>query len=122
MTPSHSVKFTPASLTALARAAWQVSPPRPADHHTDLLLKWWAKDAEADKHLQQNPNEIENVAKYANNVIVNDMEEHGPLWRMGSDGRPSLRPNDTVDYPYHAWLAGGRNKSHPPQAFDVWLA
>ncbi|KAG8679652.1 hypothetical protein FRC09_018823 [Ceratobasidium sp. 395] len=83
---------------------------------------WWAKDAEADKHLQQNPNEIENVAKYANNVIVNDMEEHGPLWRMGSDGRPSLRPNDTVDYPYHAWLAGGRNKSHPPQAFDVWLA
>ncbi|KAG8679643.1 hypothetical protein FRC09_018828, partial [Ceratobasidium sp. 395] len=82
---------------------------------------WWAKNEDADKYLKDNNNEMENVSKYADNVIVNDMEEHGPLWRM-TDGRPSLRPNDTVDYPYHAWLAGRRSDTELDQAFDVWLA
>ncbi|KAG9118789.1 hypothetical protein FRC07_006523 [Ceratobasidium sp. 392] len=86
------------------------------------ISQWWAKDEAGDKHLGQNPNEMDNVAQYADNVIVNDMEEHGPLWRTREDGRPSLRPNDTVDYPYHAWLAGRREQPEDTGKFDVWLA
>ncbi|KAJ3876870.1 hypothetical protein F5051DRAFT_453502 [Lentinula edodes] len=54
-------------------------------------------------------------------VIVPDMYEHGPLWRTRRDGLPSLRDNGTVDYPWHAWIAGGRSGSSP-QSFDVWVA
>ncbi|QRW09078.1 hypothetical protein RhiLY_08077 [Ceratobasidium sp. AG-Ba] len=85
---------------------------------------WWAKNEDGDQHLGSNPTEMDpsKLEQYADSVIVDDMEEHGPLWRMNDDGRPSLRPNDTVDYPYHAWLAGRREADSPSQAFDVWLA
>ncbi|GJE91250.1 aldos-2-ulose dehydratase [Phanerochaete sordida] len=53
-------------------------------------------------------------------VVVPAMHEHGPLWRTRPDGHPFLRVNDTIDYPWHAWLAGAGNPD--PQAFDVWLA
>lgn len=53
-------------------------------------------------------------------IIVPDMYEHGPLWRAGPDGYPLLRMNDTIDYPWHAWLAG--DGSPQPQSFDVWVA
>ncbi|KAK7040714.1 hypothetical protein VNI00_009620 [Paramarasmius palmivorus] len=55
-------------------------------------------------------------------LVVPDMCEHGPLWRIDSDGLPLIRKNDTVDYPWHvdeAWIAGdGRGE----QSFDVWIA
>ncbi|KAI0760588.1 hypothetical protein C8Q74DRAFT_1319566 [Fomes fomentarius] len=53
-------------------------------------------------------------------IVVPDMSEHGPLWRTDKDGLPILRKNDTVDYPWHAWLAGGGVPGQ--QRFDVWLA
>ncbi|KAJ3826741.1 hypothetical protein F5878DRAFT_619848 [Lentinula raphanica] len=53
-------------------------------------------------------------------VVVSDMYEHGPLWRTRKDGLPNFRDNGTVDYPWHAWIAGG--KTQDPQAFDVWVA
>jgi len=85
---------------------------------------WWAKNDAGDQHFNQNPNELnpDTLAKYADHVVVDTMQEHGPLWRTGADGRPSLRPNDTVDYPYHAWLAGPRNDPKDKGRFDVWLA
>jgi aldos-2-ulose dehydratase len=61
------------------------------------------------------------------------MEEHGPLWKTqpGSDARPIMRSNGTVDYPWHAWLASKfgdyklpMDSPLPPseQKYDVWLA
>ncbi|THH18829.1 hypothetical protein EW146_g2230 [Bondarzewia mesenterica] len=54
-------------------------------------------------------------------IIVPDLHEHGPLWRTGRDGFPLLRKNDTVDYPWHAWLAGDKSASGK-QSYDVWIA
>ncbi|THG93231.1 hypothetical protein EW026_g7954 [Hermanssonia centrifuga] len=54
-------------------------------------------------------------------VVVPDMHEHGPLWHTGPDGHPSLRMNDTIDYPWHAWLAGDGDPNSE-QSFDVWVA
>jgi aldos-2-ulose dehydratase len=71
-------------------------------------------------------------------IVVDEMHEHGPLWRTDSDGLPLFRTNATVDYPWHgkfahliararfnllslcsvAWQAGFGEK----QSFDVWLA
>ncbi|KAF9265019.1 complex of bifunctional Aldos-2-Ulose dehydratase with the reaction intermediate Ascopyrone M [Marasmius fiardii PR-910] len=51
-------------------------------------------------------------------VVVPDLHEHGPLWRTDRDGYPLIRMNDTVDYPWHAWLAGNGQK----QTYDVWVA
>ncbi|KAG9122021.1 hypothetical protein FRC07_001765 [Ceratobasidium sp. 392] len=84
---------------------------------------YWAKEDEdgtADAFLRDNQAEknLETLKKYTEKVIVGDMEEHGALWRK-KDGLPSLRPNATVDYPYHAWLAGPDQEK---QAYDVWLA
>lgn len=61
------------------------------------------------------------------------MYEHGPLWKIkqGTEATPLIRPNDTVDYPWHAWLASefGDHKLpiQPPlkpseQKYDVWMA
>lgn len=61
------------------------------------------------------------------------MSEHGPLWRIqsGFEAKPVIRPNDTVDYPYHAWLASKFGDYPIPivpplpesaQRYDVWLA
>ncbi|KAJ3982175.1 hypothetical protein F5890DRAFT_408747 [Lentinula detonsa] len=65
-----------------------------------------------------NPSKPQNGT--SSSVVVPDMYEHGPLWRTRKDGLPSLRDNGTVDYPWHAWIAGGKSSS--PQAFDVWVA
>ncbi|THU84404.1 hypothetical protein K435DRAFT_733201, partial [Dendrothele bispora CBS 962.96] len=54
-------------------------------------------------------------------LVVPDMHEHGPLWRVREDGLPKLRNNGTVDYPWHAWLAGDVGGGQR-QSFDVWLA
>ncbi|KAH8087881.1 hypothetical protein BXZ70DRAFT_955522 [Cristinia sonorae] len=54
-------------------------------------------------------------------VVVSDLHEHGPLWRTGGDGLPLFRKNATVDYPWHAWLAGPRTE-YGTQSFDVWIA
>ncbi|KAG8745036.1 hypothetical protein FRC10_009010 [Ceratobasidium sp. 414] len=83
---------------------------------------YWAKDNEgSEKFLEDNKAEkdLEKLSDHTEMVIVGDMEEHGPLWRTTETGLPSLRPNDTVDYPYHAWLAGPKQDQ---QAYDVWLA
>ncbi|EIN03466.1 hypothetical protein PUNSTDRAFT_128760 [Punctularia strigosozonata HHB-11173 SS5] len=53
-------------------------------------------------------------------IAVPDMSEHGPLWRTSEDGLPLLRSNDTVNYPWHAWIAG--KSPTAGQKFDVWLA
>lgn len=61
------------------------------------------------------------------------MHEHGPLWKVqtGTIATPQMRPNNTVDYPWHAWLASDFGKYKLPmeaplgkdkQRFDVWLA
>ncbi|KAJ7107338.1 hypothetical protein C8R44DRAFT_637345 [Mycena epipterygia] len=65
-------------------------------------------------------------------LVVPTMFEHGPLWKTvpGSKWTPQLRPDDTVDYPWHAWLAsefGDRTLPIIPplgneQRFDLWLA
>ncbi|KAF9457213.1 hypothetical protein BDZ94DRAFT_1176031 [Collybia nuda] len=66
-------------------------------------------------------------------LVVPSMHEHGPLWKVqpGSEARPQLRPNDTADYPWHAWLAGAFGEFEIPikpplgeerQRFDVWMA
>ncbi|KAK0479009.1 hypothetical protein EDD18DRAFT_1468854 [Armillaria luteobubalina] len=57
--------------------------------------------------------------KYSS-VVVPSMAEHGPLWRTSKDGVPLFRENGTVDYPWHAWLAGSGNPEE--QKFDVWVA
>ncbi|PBK94251.1 hypothetical protein ARMGADRAFT_1078954 [Armillaria gallica] len=57
--------------------------------------------------------------KYSS-VVVPSMAEHGPLWRTSADGMPLFRPNRTVDYPWHAWLAGSGDPEK--QKFDVWVA
>ncbi|CAL1708583.1 unnamed protein product [Somion occarium] len=49
-------------------------------------------------------------------AVVPDLYEHSPLWRTGLDGFPLLRTNDTIDYPWHAWLAGSGK-----QSYDVWV-
>ncbi|PBK97961.1 hypothetical protein ARMGADRAFT_1076416 [Armillaria gallica] len=43
-----------------------------------------------------------------------------PLWRTSADGMPLFRDNGTVDYPWHAWIAG--NGDPDKQKFDVWVA
>ncbi|KAK0487208.1 hypothetical protein IW261DRAFT_1652792 [Armillaria novae-zelandiae] len=53
-------------------------------------------------------------------VVVPSMSEHGPLWRTSADGMPLFRDNGTVDYPWHAWIAG--NGDPDKQKFDVWVA
>ncbi|KAI0314587.1 hypothetical protein OF83DRAFT_1174605, partial [Amylostereum chailletii] len=66
-------------------------------------------------------------------LVVPDMHEHGPLWKIqpGTAATPQIRPNDTVDYPWHAWLASQFGDYtlpiEPPldqseQKFDVWMA
>ncbi|KAF8600871.1 hypothetical protein BDV93DRAFT_558972 [Ceratobasidium sp. AG-I] len=84
---------------------------------------WWGRDRDADKFLGNNKEEKnpDVLAKYADNVVVGDMEEHGPLWRYNEEKLPMMRPNATVDYPYHAWLAGPKDPN-VKEAFDVWLA
>ncbi|KAJ3552120.1 hypothetical protein NM688_g4321 [Phlebia brevispora] len=53
-------------------------------------------------------------------LVVPDLHEHGALWHTQGDGYPQIRVNDTVDYPWHAWLAGDGDGDE--QSFDVWVA
>ncbi|KAK1231003.1 hypothetical protein PQX77_005890 [Marasmius sp. AFHP31] len=66
-------------------------------------------------------------------LVVPDLHEHGPLWKVqeGWEARPKIRDNDTVDYPWHAWLASRFGEWKLPmenplsdneQKFDVWMA
>ncbi|KAF7984115.1 hypothetical protein HWV62_16736 [Athelia sp. TMB] len=75
----------------------------------------------------------EYVEQHAKTLIVPTMCEHGPLWKIkpGTKATPLIRANDTVDYPWHAWLAsrfGDFKLPHNPpltieqQKFDLWLA
>lgn len=87
---------------------------------------WWGKDSAmpgADEFLGKNKTEtnFEVLAQYADRVVVGDMSEHGPLWRYNEQGLPKMRPNATVDYPYHAWLAGAKD-SNVHEQYDCWLA
>ncbi|TDL21830.1 hypothetical protein BD410DRAFT_789214 [Rickenella mellea] len=66
-------------------------------------------------------------------LVVPDLQEHGALWKVvpGTVSTPQIRPNGTVDYPWHAWLASKFGEYDLPitpplepkeQRFDVWLA
>jgi hypothetical protein len=46
--------------------------------------------------------------------------EHGPFFRCDSAGRPRLRANGAVDYPWHGWQAGVDARAE--QAFDFVCA
>ena len=93
----------------------------------------YPQDAEAELHIQQNELEKEFVTSNSTLLVVPTMFEHGPLWMIqeGTKATPKLRPNDTVNYPWHAWLSTGFGDIplpiKPPlpedeQAYDVWLA
>ncbi len=45
--------------------------------------------------------------------------EHGPFFRV-ANGRPQLRENGAVDYPWHGWQAG--RDAEPGQAYDFVCA
>jgi len=88
---------------------------------------------EAEKHIQEN--ELYKTFVEANStlLVVPSMYEHGPLWKIkpGTQATPQIRPNNNVDYPWHAWLASGFGSLPLPivpplpkdeQAYDVWLA
>ncbi|KAI0777979.1 hypothetical protein BC629DRAFT_1582828 [Irpex lacteus] len=73
------------------------------------------------------------VEKNSTLLVVPPMHEHGPLWRIkeGTKATPVIRDNDTVSYPWHAWLAsefGDRKLPIKPpldaskQKYDVWMA
>ncbi|KAF7354079.1 Aldos-2-ulose dehydratase [Mycena venus] len=73
------------------------------------------------------------VDAHSTKLIVPTMFEHGPLWKLQKDTkwRPQIRSNDTVDYPWHAWIATGFGTyklpmesplSESDQVFDLWLA
>ena len=75
----------------------------------------------------------EYVEKTSTLLVVPDMHEHGPLWRIkeGTQATPIIRDDDTVSYPWHAWLASDFGDYdlpiEPPlqedvQSFDVWMA
>ena len=82
-----------------------------------------------DKHAELTKSYVEMNSTL---LVVPDMHEHGPLWKVqsGSQAKPQLRPNDTVDYPWHAWLAShfGLVLAYTPplppnqQKYDVWMA
>ncbi|KAJ1304646.1 hypothetical protein OPQ81_005787 [Rhizoctonia solani] len=94
---------------------------------------WWARDdrTDSDNYLSGHRGELnqDNLEKYAKSLYVKSMEEHGPLWHIhtNSEGKryPKFRDDGTVDYPYHAWLAGPwprPNSKRTDEAYDVWLA
>ncbi|PVF95724.1 hypothetical protein CPB86DRAFT_787734 [Serendipita vermifera] len=60
------------------------------------------EDIDQDKELTK-----DYIHDNATRLICEDMHEHGPLWKTqeGSEAHPIMRPNGTVDYPWHAWLA-----------------
>ncbi|KAG6867365.1 hypothetical protein C0993_003837 [Termitomyces sp. T159_Od127] len=91
----------------------------------------------SDNSTQQLDQEAELTNTYveANStlLVVPNMNEHGPLWKVqpGSQAKPVIRPNDTAEYPWHAWLASKFGEwtlpiipplSSNEQKFDVWMA
>lgn len=88
----------------------------------------YTEDIDQDKELTR-----EYVESNSELIICPDMHEHGPLWKVqeGPGASPRFRPNGTVDYPWHAWLASEFGDHpipiQPPlqgenQKFDVWAA
>lgn len=48
-------------------------------------------------------------------------DEHGPFFYIdAARGKPRMRPNGAVDYPWHGWCAG--NDPRPGQAYDLVCA
>lgn len=85
---------------------------------------------EVDKELELTKEYIESRSTL---LVVPDMHEHGPLWKIqqGSIARPQLNPNATADYPWHAWLSSRVGDFLLPivpplpeeqQRYDLWLA
>ncbi|KAF9473550.1 hypothetical protein BDN70DRAFT_964836 [Pholiota conissans] len=88
---------------------------------------------EAESHIQANELNKAFVEENSTLLVVPSMFEHGPLWMVqdGTEATPKIRPNATVDYPWHAWLSSGFGEFEIPispplpeseQAYDVWLA
>ncbi|KAJ7649341.1 hypothetical protein DFH06DRAFT_1270608 [Mycena polygramma] len=88
----------------------------------------YTEDIDADAELTKSY-----VESRSTKLVVPTMFEHGPLWKVlpNTKWTPQLRPNDTADYPWHAWLAsefGGHPLPIVPslpkerQVFDLWLA
>ncbi|KAK7680822.1 hypothetical protein QCA50_016132 [Cerrena zonata] len=61
------------------------------------------------------------------------MYEHGPLWKIeqGTKATPEMFEDDTVDYPWHAWLSSEFGDYKIPhqvrpgsseQSFDIWMS
>jgi len=90
-----------------------------------------------DDYTKEIDTSAELTKKYVENnselLVVPDMHEHGPLWKIqpGTKATPQLRPNDTADYPWHAWLASKFGEYELPikppldedkQRYDLWLA
>jgi hypothetical protein len=93
----------------------------------------YPQNPEAELHIQQNELEKTFVTSNSTLLEVPTMFEHGPLWMIqpGTKATPQLRPNDTVNYPWHAWLSSRFGDFPIPivpplpaneQAYDVWLA
>ncbi|KAJ7660887.1 hypothetical protein DFH06DRAFT_1400283 [Mycena polygramma] len=91
----------------------------------------------ADDYTQSIDTDAELTKSYVESrstkLIVPTMFEHGPLWKVlpNTKWTPQLRPNDTADYPWHAWLTSEFGERPLPivpplpkerQVFDLWLA
>ncbi|KZO94848.1 hypothetical protein CALVIDRAFT_565255 [Calocera viscosa TUFC12733] len=82
---------------------------------------WWAG------HEEHRPSESPLDRGTLNHIVVPSHAEHGPLWDINEDGSPTHRPDGTISYPWHAWLAGQAedlNKNFPglKRSYDVWMA
>ena len=54
-------------------------------------------------------------------LIVGEGEEHGPFFKFDADtGKPCLRANGAVEYPWHGWQGG--EDDQPGQAYDLVAA
>ena len=54
-------------------------------------------------------------------TVMQAGEEHGPFFRLDeATGKPLLRPNGAVDYPWHGWQGG--TDDQPGQAYDLVAA
>ncbi|KZV78152.1 hypothetical protein EXIGLDRAFT_847778 [Exidia glandulosa HHB12029] len=97
-------------------------------------MRYCADDfADSADKIHKNELTKEYVEDNSTLIVVPDLHEHGPLWKIqeGTKATPKLLSNGAVDYPWHAWLASQFGDHllpiKPPlgtdkQKFDVWLA
>ncbi|KZV82026.1 hypothetical protein EXIGLDRAFT_844120 [Exidia glandulosa HHB12029] len=89
--------------------------------------------ADSAETIQKNELTKKYVEDNSTLIVVPDLDEHGPLWKIqkGTKATPKLLSNGAVDYPWHAWLASKFGDYSLPikpplgtdkQKFDVWLA